>query len=68
MPETIKRPDGVKLELPEINVSNTFNCSHHVSIDGIPMEVTMAIRYLLADRARILTLLADTREELEKLR
>ncbi len=64
MPDTITRPDGVKLTLPTINVSNATNCSHHVSIDGIPLEVTMAIRYLLADRARILTQLADAKEEL----
>ena len=68
MPDIITRPDGVKLALPIINVSNSTNCSHHVSIDGIPLEVTMAIRYLLADRARILTQLADAREELDKLR
>ena len=68
MPDIITRPDGVKLELPVINVSNDTNCYHHVSIDGIPLEVTMAIRYLLADRARILTQLADAREELDKLR
>ena len=68
MTETIKRPDGTILEHPKINVSNAFNCSHHVSIDGNALEVTMAVRYLLADRSRILTELADTREELDKLR
>ena len=67
MPETVTRPDGVKLELPDINVSSATNCSHHVSIDGTPMEVTMAVRYLLADRERIKTQLADAKEELNKL-
>ena len=69
MPETITRSsDGVTLVLPDITVSNSFNCSHNVSIDGIALEVTTAVRYLLADRERILTQLADVKEELDKLR
>ena len=69
MPETITRSfDGVTLVLPNITVSNSFNCSHNVSIDGIALEVTMAVRYLLADRERIKTELADVREELNKLK
>ena len=69
MAETITRSfDGVVLTLPDINISNTFNCSHHVSIDGVPLEITKAIRYLLADRDRIKTLLADANAELDKLR
>ena len=67
MPETITRSDGVKLTLQDINVSTSITCNHNVSIDSIPMEVTYAIRYLLADRDRILTLLADTRAKLDKL-
>ena len=68
MTNTITRSDGVVLTLPDINVSNATNCSHHVSIDGIALEVTMAVRYLLADRGRIKTQLADTREELDKIK
>ena len=68
MPETITRPDGVTLTLPDIRVSSSFNCNHNVSIDGIALEVTMAVRYLLADRERIMTELADVREELNKLK
>ena len=69
MTETITRSaDGIVLTLPDINVSNSVNCTHTVSIDGTALEVTMAVRYLLADRERILTLLADTKEELDKLR
>ena len=69
MPETITRSsDGVTLTLPDINISNTRNCSHHTSVDGIAFEVTMAVRYLLADRDRIQTLLADAKEELSKLK
>ncbi|KKM65661.1 hypothetical protein LCGC14_1442550 [marine sediment metagenome] len=68
MPETITRSsDGVVLVLPDITISNTRNCSHHTSVDGIAFEVTMAVRYLLADRDRIQTLLADAKEELDKL-
>ncbi|KKL15297.1 hypothetical protein LCGC14_2148270 [marine sediment metagenome] len=67
MTNTITRSDGVVLTLPDINVSNATNCSHHVSIDGIALEVTMAVRYLLADRERIKTQLADAKEELNKL-
>ena len=68
MPETITRSDGVVLTLPNINISNTHNCAHHTSVDGIALEVTMAVRYLLADRERIKTMLADAKEELDKLR
>jgi len=69
MTETVTRAsDGVVLVLPDINVSTSTNCSHHVSIDGVPMEVTRAVRYLLADRERIKTELADVREELNKLK
>ena len=68
MPETITRSDGVVLELPNVNVSHSHNCSHHTSIDGIALELTMAVRYLLADRERIRTQLADVKEELDKLR
>ena len=69
MTETITRSaDGIVLTLPDINVSNSVNCTHTVSIDGTALEITMAVRYLLADRERILTLLADTKEELDKLR
>ncbi|KKL10254.1 hypothetical protein LCGC14_2557660 [marine sediment metagenome] len=69
MTETITRSaDGIVLTLPDINVSNSVNCTHTVSIDGTALEVTMAVRYLLADRERILTLLADTKAELDKLR
>jgi len=68
MTDTITRSDGVVLELQSINISNTHNCSHHTSIDGIALEVTMAIRYLLADRERIKTELADVKAELDKLR
>ena len=68
MTDTIKRSDGVVLELPDITISNSFNCSHNVSIDGIALEVTMAIRYLLADRERIKTQLADLQEELNKIK
>ena len=67
MPETIKRSDGITLTHPDINISNTRTCTHHTSIDGIALEVTMAVRYLLADRDRIQTLLADAKEELDKL-
>ena len=68
MTDTITRSDGVKLELPDITISNSFNCSHNVSIDGIALEVTMAIRYLLADRERLKTQLADVQEELNKIK
>lgn len=68
MTDTITRPDGVILELPNITVSNSFNCTHNVSIDGIAFEVTMAVRYLLADRERLKTQLADAREELNKIK
>ena len=69
MPETITRSsDGVTLTLPDITISNTRNCTHHTSIDGIALELTMAVRYLLADRERIRTQLADVKEELDKLR
>ena len=68
MPETITRSDGVVLTLPDINISNIRNCAHHTSVDGIALEVTMAVRYLLADRERIVTLLADAKAELAKLR
>ena len=61
MADTIKRADGVELVLPEINRVDAVNCSHTVSIDNIPMEITYAVRYLLADRERILTLLADAK-------
>ena len=57
----ITRSDGVVLELPNINVTNATNCTHTVSVDGMPMEITYAVRYLLADRERILTLLADAK-------
>lgn len=67
MPEIIERSDGVKLVLPPINVSNHWNCTHIVSIDGIPLEVTKAIRYLLADRDRILTQLADAKAKIDQL-
>ena len=68
MPETIKRSsDGVTLTLPDITISNTRTCTHHTSVDGIAFEVTMAVRYLLADRDRIITELADAKEELDKL-
>jgi hypothetical protein len=68
MPETITRSDGVVLTLPDINIANTRSCTHHTSIDGIALEITMAVRYLLADRERIKTELADAKEELDKLR
>lgn len=61
MADTFKRPDGVELTLPVIGLSNSTNCHHTVSIDGIPMEISLAVRYLLADRERILTLLADAK-------
>ena len=64
MADTITRAsDGVTLTLPPINVVDTQICSHTVSIDGIPMPVNMAVRYLLADRERIKTQLADARSE-----
>ena len=66
MPDEITRSDGVKLTLPDINVTNATNCSHTVSVDGMPMEVIHAIRYLLADRERILTLFADAKAEKNK--
>ena len=68
MTDTITRSDGVILELPDITISNSFNWSHNVSIDGIALEVTMAIRYLLADRERLKTQLADLQEELNKIK
>jgi hypothetical protein len=68
MPETITRSDGVVLTLPDINIANTRTCTHHTSIDGIALEITMAVRYLLADRERIRTELADVKAELDKLR
>ena len=61
MADTIKRADGVELTLPVINRTDSINCSHTVSVDNIPMEITYAVRYLLADRERILTLLADAK-------
>ncbi len=61
MPDVFKRSDGIEMELPDINVSNSVNCTHTVSIDGMPLEITHAVRYLLADRERILTLLADAK-------
>jgi len=61
MADVIKRSDGIELTLPDINVTTSTNCNHTVSVDGMPMEVTHAIRYLLADRERILTLLADAK-------
>ena len=67
MPQTITRSDGVQLVLQDLNVSNSISCTHNVAVDGISMEVTYAIRYLLADRDRILTLLADARAKLDKL-
>ena len=67
MPQTITRSDGVKLTLQDINVSTSINCNHNVAVDGVSMEVTYAIRYLLADRDRIMTLLADTRAKLDKV-
>ena len=69
MAETITRSaDGIVLTLPDISVSTSINCTHNVSIDGTALEVTMAVRYLLADRERIQTLLADAKAELDKLR
>lgn len=65
--ETIKRSDGIELVLSDITVSSSYNCNHNVSIDGIALEVTMAVRYLLADRERIKTQLADIQEKLNKL-
>ena len=64
----IKRPDGVELELPNINSVNVTNCSHTFSIDGFALDHNTAIRYLLADRERILTLLGDARSELDKIK
>ena len=61
MPDILKRKDGVVLTLPDLNMTSSTNCSHTVSIDGIPLEVSMAVRYLLADRERIRTLLADAK-------
>ena len=69
MAETITRSfDGIVLTLPDINVSNSTHCTHNVSIDGTALEITVAVRYLLADRDRIKTLLADANAELDKLR
>jgi len=66
MPQTITRSDGVELVLQDLNVTTSINCTHNVSIDGMPMEIIYAIRYLLADRDRIMTLLADARAKLDK--
>ena len=66
MPDVITRSDGIELTLPDINVTTSTNCTHTVSVDGMPMEVVHAVRYLLADRERILTLLGDAREAGEK--
>ena len=69
MAEKITRSfDGIVLTLPDINVSTSINCNHNVSIDGTALEITMAVRYLLADRDRIMTLLADANAELDILR
>jgi len=61
MADIVEKLDGTKLTLPNINIVTSTNCTHTVSIDNTPMEVTLAIRYLLADRERILTLLADAK-------
>ena len=61
MADVFTRSDGIKLELPNINRVDSTTCSHTVSIDNMPMEITFAVRYLLADRERILTLLADAK-------
>ncbi len=68
MTDNIRKADGTILQLPDIIVSNSRNCTHNVSIDGIAFEVTMAVRYLLADRERIRTELADVKAELDKVR
>ena len=67
MTNTVKRPDGIELVLPDVNVSNSWSCSHHVAIDGSPMDTLTAIRYLIADRERITTLLADARAKIDEL-
>lgn len=67
MPEVIERSDGVKLVLPPINVSSSWNCTHVVSIDNIPLDMNRAIGYLLADRERIMTQLADAKAKIDEL-
>jgi len=52
---------GIEYLLPHVLFANTQSCVHVVTIDGMPMDVTTAIRYLLADRERIRTELADAR-------
>ena len=65
MTDIFKRSDGVELKLPTININNVTTCHHTVSIDGVPMEISFAVRYLLADRERIYTLLADAKSEIK---
>ena len=66
MAEFLERPDGPKIELaPPIAVNNKYDvqCTHMVAIDGIPLEIVTALRYLLADRERIRTLRADAKSQ-----
>jgi len=57
----MRNKNGDLLTLPNIRVVHEQKviCKHNVSIDGVTMEITKAVRYLLADRERILTELAD---------
>ena len=64
MTDLIERPDGSKMELaPPVKVTNAFQCTHMVMLDGMPMELVIAVRYLLADRERIRTLLVEAKSE-----
>lgn len=58
-------PEGkeYELELPDVEVKTRWHCKHEVMVDNQCMEVIFAFRYLLADRERILTQLADLREQ-----
>lgn len=55
--------NGIEVTLPTINVQNSFSCAHTVSIDGQPLDVITAIRYLLVRIEQLRTELADYKQK-----
>lgn len=55
-----------KMQLPDIEVRTRMECRLEVTVDAHPMDIIFAVQYLLADRERIKTELADLREKVHR--
>ena len=55
------------IELPAVAVNTNYNVTLTVSLDGVPLDVTQAIRVLLGQRAFLQQENADLKERVAEL-